>query len=83
MQQASSIVKLRDPEAFVQRRVGHLCNTFRMYKLRSVIPEAETLAADVKRMRLDLEYVDRRSLWLDLKILFGTFSAVVSGDGAY
>jgi lipopolysaccharide/colanic/teichoic acid biosynthesis glycosyltransferase len=158
---------------FVQRRVGHRCGTFRMYKFRSMIPDAESLSAelseamegatffkiendtrvtalgawlrrfsldelpqlwnvllgdmslvgprplllvdldrlprysqgrrfsvkpgltglwqisgrsrlsDADRMRLDLEYVDRQSLWLDLKILFGTFSAVVSGDGAY
>ena len=169
------LIKLSGPGSvfFVQRRVGYGCNTFRMYKFRSMIPEAETQAAelseamegvtffkikkdtrvtalgvwlrrfsldelpqlwnvllgdmslvgprplllvdlerfprhsqgrrfsvkpgltglwqisgrsrlsDVERMRLDLEYVDRRSLRLDLKILFGTLSAVVSGDGAY
>jgi len=31
---------------------------------------------------LDLEYVDRRSLWLDIQILFRTIPTVVRGDGA-
>jgi len=34
-------------------------------------------------MRLDLEYVARRSLWLDLRILAATVSAVLSGRGAF
>ena len=34
-------------------------------------------------MRLDLEYVDRISLWLDLKILILTVPAVLSARGAY
>jgi len=34
-------------------------------------------------MRLDLEYVRRRSLWLDLKILAQTIPAVLTGRGAY
>lgn len=34
-------------------------------------------------MRLDLEYVDRYSLALDLKILLLTVPAVISGRGAY
>jgi lipopolysaccharide/colanic/teichoic acid biosynthesis glycosyltransferase len=29
-----------------------------------------------ERVQLDLEYIDRRSFWLDLQILFRTFSAV-------
>ncbi len=33
-------------------------------------------------MRLDLQYVDRWSLWLDLKILFKTVPAVLRGYGA-
>jgi len=33
-------------------------------------------------VRLDLEYIDHWSLWLDMKILFRTFPAVVSGRGA-
>jgi lipopolysaccharide/colanic/teichoic acid biosynthesis glycosyltransferase len=32
---------------------------------------------------LDLYYVDNHSFWLDLKILFGTVPAVLSGRGAY
>lgn len=34
-------------------------------------------------MRLDMEYIDRRSFGLDVKILFRTIPAVVSGQGAY
>ena len=33
--------------------------------------------------RLDLEYIDNWSFWLDLKILFKTIRKVISGDGAY
>ncbi|HET7224188.1 MAG TPA: sugar transferase [Candidatus Eisenbacteria bacterium] len=34
-------------------------------------------------MRLDLEYIRGRSLWLDLKILLRTIPAVLSREGAY
>jgi exopolysaccharide biosynthesis polyprenyl glycosylphosphotransferase len=34
-------------------------------------------------MRLDLEYIDRWSLWLDISILARTIPAVVRGRGAY
>ncbi len=33
-------------------------------------------------MRLDLEYIDNWSLWLDLRILLRTIPAVIRGDGA-
>ena len=33
-------------------------------------------------VRLDLQYVQRRSLWTDLRILFATPRAVISGKGA-
>jgi lipopolysaccharide/colanic/teichoic acid biosynthesis glycosyltransferase len=33
-------------------------------------------------VRLDLEYIKNWSLWLDMKILFRTAIAVVSGRGA-
>ena len=33
-------------------------------------------------MRLDLEYIDKWSLWLDIKILFKTIPAVLTGLGA-
>jgi lipopolysaccharide/colanic/teichoic acid biosynthesis glycosyltransferase len=33
-------------------------------------------------MELDLEYIDRWSLWLDFKILAKTIPAVVNGSGA-
>jgi exopolysaccharide biosynthesis polyprenyl glycosylphosphotransferase len=34
-------------------------------------------------VRLDLQYASQRSIWLDLKILFKTPAAVLSGNGAY
>lgn len=34
-------------------------------------------------MRLDMEYIERRGLLLDLKILVRTLPAVLSGEGAY
>ncbi|NOT33784.1 MAG: sugar transferase [Candidatus Eisenbacteria bacterium] len=34
-------------------------------------------------MRLDLEYIKHRSLWLDLRILLRTLPAVLSREGAY
>ncbi|MFA5142992.1 MAG: sugar transferase [Candidatus Omnitrophota bacterium] len=34
-------------------------------------------------MKLDLEYIDNWSLWLDIKILFKTIPAVLTGKGAY
>jgi lipopolysaccharide/colanic/teichoic acid biosynthesis glycosyltransferase len=33
-------------------------------------------------VRLDLEYIERASLWLDLKLLLLTIPAVLSGAGA-
>jgi len=33
-------------------------------------------------MELDMEYIDRWSIWLDLKILFQTIPAVLKGSGA-
>ena len=34
-------------------------------------------------VRMDLRYIRRQSIWLDLKILLKTPFAVISGDGAY
>jgi lipopolysaccharide/colanic/teichoic acid biosynthesis glycosyltransferase len=36
-----------------------------------------------ERVRLDMQYIDNWSIWLDIKILFGTVPAVLKGDGAY
>lgn len=33
-------------------------------------------------LELDLEYIDRQSLWLDIQILFRTIPVVIRGDGA-
>jgi lipopolysaccharide/colanic/teichoic acid biosynthesis glycosyltransferase len=33
-------------------------------------------------VRLDLEYIDNWSLWLDLKILWRTIPVVLTGTGA-
>lgn len=35
-----------------------------------------------ERVRLDMEYIERRSIWLDLQILVRTLPVVVSGRGA-
>lgn len=35
------------------------------------------------RLRLDIEYIENRSLWLDIKILFHTVTAVFTQRGAY
>ncbi len=35
------------------------------------------------RLRLDVEYIENRSLWLDIKILFHTVTAVFTQRGAY
>ncbi|EWH00871.1 sugar transferase [Halomonas sp. BC04] len=34
-----------------------------------------------KKLKLDVEYVDRHSLWLDLKILYATFFIVLKREG--
>jgi lipopolysaccharide/colanic/teichoic acid biosynthesis glycosyltransferase len=34
-----------------------------------------------KNVAFDLEYIDKWSLWLDLQIIFKTFSVVVAGSG--
>lgn len=36
-----------------------------------------------ERVRIDLRYIDRRSLWLDLEIILMTIPALVRGRGAY
>ena len=35
-----------------------------------------------ERVAMDMEYIDNRSLWVDVKIIFKTFSAVIKKQGA-
>jgi lipopolysaccharide/colanic/teichoic acid biosynthesis glycosyltransferase len=35
------------------------------------------------RLHLDIEYIENRSIWLDIKILIRTFTVVFTQDGAY
>ena len=34
-------------------------------------------------MKLDIQYVRTRNLWMDIKLLFQTIPAVITGRGAY
>jgi lipopolysaccharide/colanic/teichoic acid biosynthesis glycosyltransferase len=34
-----------------------------------------------RNMELDLEYIEKWNLWMDLRILYKTFSVVVQGSG--
>jgi lipopolysaccharide/colanic/teichoic acid biosynthesis glycosyltransferase len=36
-----------------------------------------------ERVKLDMDYINSWSVWLDIKILFKTIPAVMKGDGAY
>ena len=36
-----------------------------------------------QRLRMDIEYIERQSLWLDIQILFHTFTAIFTQHGAY
>ena len=33
-------------------------------------------------VRMDVDYITRQSLWLDIKIIFMTLTAVINGKGA-
>lgn len=35
-----------------------------------------------ERVEMDMQYIDNRSIWLDIKIIFKTFSAVIKKQGA-
>ncbi len=35
------------------------------------------------QVQLDVRYIESRSLWQDIKILFKTIPAVLTGSGAY
>lgn len=36
-----------------------------------------------ERAQMDIDYIERRSMWLDIQILFATFGAVFARRGAY
>ena len=36
-----------------------------------------------ERLRLDIEYIERQSLWLDIQILISTFTVIFTQRGAY
>jgi lipopolysaccharide/colanic/teichoic acid biosynthesis glycosyltransferase len=36
-----------------------------------------------ERLRLDIEYIERQNLWLDIQILFHTVAAIFTQRGAY
>jgi lipopolysaccharide/colanic/teichoic acid biosynthesis glycosyltransferase len=36
-----------------------------------------------KQLEMDLEYIERRNYWFDLKLMLRTLPAVLSADGAY
>ena len=36
-----------------------------------------------QQVRLDIEYIEKQSTWLDLKIMFQTPLAIISTKGAY
>jgi lipopolysaccharide/colanic/teichoic acid biosynthesis glycosyltransferase len=36
-----------------------------------------------QRLKLDIAYIERQSLWLDFQILFRTVAQVFVGEGAY
>jgi lipopolysaccharide/colanic/teichoic acid biosynthesis glycosyltransferase len=39
----------------------------------------DTMAKMLKRLDMDLEYLQKRSLWLDMKLIFTTFLFIVNG----
>jgi len=42
-----------------------------------------SLSSVVQKVRYDLEYIEKKSIWTDIKILFKTVVVVVTGKGAY
>jgi lipopolysaccharide/colanic/teichoic acid biosynthesis glycosyltransferase len=36
-----------------------------------------------ERLRMDIEYIEKQSFWLDIQILFQTVACVFSQRGAY
>jgi lipopolysaccharide/colanic/teichoic acid biosynthesis glycosyltransferase len=45
--------------------------------------EIRTVERAKRRVELDKEYIDRWSLWLDIRILFATVRAVFMDSDAY
>ena len=40
----------------------------------------DTMEKMLKRLQMDISYFERRSLWLDFKIIIKTFVNIVSGN---
>jgi lipopolysaccharide/colanic/teichoic acid biosynthesis glycosyltransferase len=64
-----------DPE--FQRRTDVLPGITGLWQV-----SGRSLLSTPDMLRLDLEYVDRYSIWLDIKILCKTPTTVIRGDGA-
>ncbi len=81
-----SVVGPRSPRVFEyehytereKRRVEVLPGITGLYQVtgRSVVPFDEMV-------RIDLEYIEKRSLWLDLKIMLKTIPVMIMGKGGY
>ena len=39
----------------------------------------DTMEKMLKRMEMDIRYLEKRSLWLDFKIVMKTFTSIISG----
>jgi lipopolysaccharide/colanic/teichoic acid biosynthesis glycosyltransferase len=68
------------PVIFKHERMGYdwrrrQSKTFKMHKGRGQVGVDEMV-------QMDLEYIERRSIWIDIKILLKTIPVVLSGRGA-
>lgn len=59
---AMALVRLtsRGPALFVQERIGHHCRVFEMYKLRTMVNNAEEMEAELRRAEPQRRFFKRR-----------------------